>query len=131
MELKEEDHFVKNILCDPHHLGGPLKEGEERIVAAKELFVDANVLVSRCCWRDSEERLEAEYFLGYFETLKEVVDKMKESYMNFLSDRNHLLEVTKIYHHALRREEYEEKRLVNDLGDAYVSLERTQKTLQE
>ena len=44
MELKE-DHFVKNNLCEAHHLGGSLKEGEYNIRAAKEPFVDANALV--------------------------------------------------------------------------------------
>ena len=59
MDLKEEDNFVKNILGEPHQLGGTLKEGEDNIRAANELFVDANSLVSRFYWRDSKEGLEA------------------------------------------------------------------------
>ena len=65
-------------------MGGSLKEGERKIREAKEIFVDVNALVSRCCWRASKEGLEAEYFLGYFETLTEKVGKIKEIYMNFL-----------------------------------------------
>ena len=87
--------------------------------------------MSRFCSRYSEEGLEGEAFLGYFETLKEVVEKIKESYMNFLSCRNHLLEVTKIYHHALIREEDEAEGIGNELEVSNVSLECTQKALQE
>ena len=78
-------------------MGGSLKEGEEKIRAMKEFFVDANALVSRCCWRDSKDILEGRYFLGDFETLKVAVAEMKESYMNFLLDGNHLIKMTKIY----------------------------------
>ena len=75
--------------------------------------------------------MEVEFFLGDFEILKESMDKMNESYMKLLSDRNHLLEVTKIYHHALRREEDEVERIGNELDVAWVSLESTQKDIQE
>ena len=65
------------MLLSAHHLGGSLKEGEEKIKASNEIFVDVNALVSRCHWRASEEGLEVKKLLGYFETLKETVDKMK------------------------------------------------------
>ena len=45
----EEDHFLNNPLCEPHHLVGSLKEGEEKLRVCKEIFVDENALVSRCC----------------------------------------------------------------------------------
>ena len=55
--------------------------------------------------------MEGEYYLGGLETLKESIEKMKERYINTLSDRNHLLEMTDIYHHTLRKEEDEAKRI--------------------
>ena len=120
---------MNNILCEPHHFIGSLKEGEENIIETKELFVDANALVSRCCWRYSEEGLEEKKFLGDFETLTEAVNKLKESYLNLLSNSYHFLEVTKIYHHALKREEDKEERIGNKLEVAYVYLESIQKAL--
>ena len=69
--------------------------------------------------------------MGDFKNLKEALTKMNEIYMNFLSNNNHLLEVTKIYHHALRREEYGVERIGRKLEVAYVSLESTHKDLQE
>ena len=66
------------------------------------------------------------------ETIKEAIDKMKEIYMNLLSDRNHLLELTNIYHHALRKEEdVIEERLGRKLEPAYDSLENTEIALKE
>ena len=59
------------------------------------------------------------------------MENMKEIYMNFPSDRNHVLEVTKIYHHALIRREDEAEMLGNELEVACVYLESTQKDLQE
>ena len=75
--------------------------------------------------------MEAESFLGNFETLKEEVSKIKESDTNLFSYRNNLFEVTKIYHHALKREENEAKILSSELDSTYVSWESTQKALQE
>ena len=69
--------------------------------------------------------------MGDFETLKEAMDKMKEKYKNLISDRNNLLEVKKTHHNAIKREEYEEERLGYELKYAYVSLESTQKDIQE
>ena len=36
--------------CEPHHLGGSLKEGEDNIKEAKEIFLDTNALKLICCW---------------------------------------------------------------------------------
>ena len=75
--------------------------------------------------------MEGEYYLGGLETLKESIEKMKERYINTLSDRNHLLEMTDIYHHTLRKEEDEAKRIGRKLEAAYGSLEGTQRYLKE
>ena len=112
-------------------MGGLLKESEERIIASKDLFVDVNALVPTCLWRASGGELEGEAFLRDLETLKEAIYKMKESYMNMLSDRNHLLEMTNIYHHALRKEEDEVESIGSELEATYGSLESTQRALQE
>ena len=68
--------------------------------------------------------------MGDFENIKQAMEKMKEIYMNLLFDRNDLLEMTKIYHHALRKEEDEAERLGIELEVAYGSLERTRRALQ-
>ena len=66
----EEYHLVKDPLCEPHHLGGSLKEGEEKLRESKELFINSNSLVSNCCWRYQGEDWGKQYFLGEFETLR-------------------------------------------------------------
>ena len=43
----------------------------------------------------------------------------------------HPLEVTKIYHHALRREEDEAKRIGSELEATYVSLGSNEKDIQD
>ena len=70
--------------------------------------------------------------MGDLQTLKEEIVNMNENYMNLLSDRNHLLELTNIYHHALRKEEdVIEERLGRKLEPAYDSLENTEIALKE
>ena len=69
---------MKDPLCKPHHLGGSLKEGEEKPRASKELLVGVDFFMSRCCCKDSEEGMEEKYFMGDFETIKEEVAKTKK-----------------------------------------------------
>ena len=57
-QLLEEDTLVKDILCEPHHLSGPLKEDRENIKAALKNLVDINALVARCCWKASGGEME-------------------------------------------------------------------------
>ena len=53
--------------------------------------VDINALVARCCWKASSGNMEGESFLEECIALKEGMSKMKENYMNLLSDIDHLL----------------------------------------
>ena len=122
---------MEDIPCESHIMSGSLRENQEKYMEALKTFVDANALDSRCHWRASDVDKEKADLLRDLETLKEVLENMKEIYMNFLSDRNHLLELTKIYHHALRREEDEVEMIASELEDACVSLESTQKDIQE
>ena len=51
--------------------------------------------------------------------------------MSLLSDRNHIFELTNIYHHALIKDEDVAKGFGSELEVAYDSLENTQISLQE
>ena len=66
-----------------------------------------------------------------FVALKEAVMKMKDSYMNLLSDRDRLLMVAQMYHCALKKEEEEFERLHRKLEAIYDSLKRIQEVVQE
>ena len=54
-------------------------------------LVDINALVERCCWKDSRGEMEGESFLEECIALKESMAKMKERYMNLLSERYNIL----------------------------------------
>ena len=104
---------MEDILCEPHHLSGPLKEDIEKFMASMNNLADINALVARCCWKASGGEMEGEAFLGKCIVLKEGIDKIKESYVNLLSDRGHLLMVAEMYHSALKKEEEESSRLTH------------------
>ena len=96
---------MEDILGEPHHLSGSLKEDKNNLREAMKTFVDINALVARCCWKASGGEMEGEYFLEEFLALKEGMEKIKENYMNLLSDRDHLLIMAKMYHCAVKKEE--------------------------
>ena len=52
-QLLEEETLVEDILGEPHHLIGSLKEDRKNLRAAMKTFVDINALVERCCWKAS------------------------------------------------------------------------------
>ena len=60
----------------------------------------------------------------------EGISKMKESYVNLLSERDHLLIMAEMYHSALKEEE-EFDRLTHELEITSNSLKSTQRSLQE
>ena len=68
-------------------------------------FVDINALVARCCWKAFGGEMEGEAFMEECIVLKEGMARMKENYMNLLSDRDHLLMMAEMYHSALKKEE--------------------------
>ena len=76
---------------------GSLKEDIENLTSTMNNFVDTNPLVTRCCWTTSVGELEGDAFLEEFITLKEGMVKMKESCMNLIYDREHLLMVDEMY----------------------------------
>ena len=119
-----------DILCEPHHLSGSLKEDRENLMAAMNNIVDINAVVARCCWKASEGEIEGAAFLEECIALKEGMAKMKERY-NLLSDRDHLLMVIEIYHCAVKKEEEESERLTNKLKITSNLLKSTQRSLQE
>ena len=61
--LLEEETLGEDILCEPHHLSGPLKEDRENFMAAMNNLVDIIALVERCCWKASGGEMEEESFL--------------------------------------------------------------------
>ena len=93
-------------------------------------FVDINALVERCCWKDSSGDMEGEAFLEECIALKEGMSKMKQSYMNLIYDREHLLMVAEMYHCAFKRETQEFERLHGKWEATYDSLKRTHESLQ-
>ena len=84
---------MEDILCEPHHLSGSLKEDREKLMTALKNLVDINALVARCCWKASRGEMEGESFLDECIELKEGMDNMKESCVNLLSDRYDLFMV--------------------------------------
>ena len=94
-------------------------------------FVDINALVARCCWKASSGDMEGEAFLEECIALKEGMAKMKERYMNLISDREYLLMVAKMYHSALKKEEEKSENITNKLEITSNLLKSTQRSLQE
>ena len=95
-QLLEKETLVHDLLCEPHHLSGPLKEDREKIKEALKNLVDINALMAKCCWKAYGGEMEGESFPEECIELKEGMSKMKESYMNQLSDRDHLLIMAEI-----------------------------------
>ena len=122
---------MEDIICEPHHLSGPLKEDRENLKAALKNLVDINALVARCCWKASGGEMEGEAFLEECIELKEGMAKMKERYINLLSDRYHLLLMAEMYHCAVKKEEEEVERLTNKLEITNDLLKSTQISLKE
>ena len=60
--------------------------------------------------------------------MKEGMAKMKERYMNLLSDREYLLMVAEMYHSALKKEE---ENITNKLEITNNLLKSTQRSLQD
>ena len=100
----DEGNLMEDILFEPHNLSGLLKEDREKLKEALKNLVDINALVARCCWKDSGGEMEGEAFLEECIALKEGMAKMKESYMNLLSNRDHLLTMTEMYHSVVNKE---------------------------
>ena len=129
--LLEEETFMEDLLYEPHHLSGSLKEDRENLMVAMNNFVDINALVARCCWKASGGEMEGEPSLEECIALKEGMAKMKDSYMNLLSDRDNILMVIEVYHCAIKKEEEELERLTNKLEITNELLKSTQRSLQE
>ena len=100
-QLLEEETLVQDILCETHSLSGSLKEDRENRRASLKNLVDINALVAKCCWKASGGEMEGESLLEECIALKEGMAKMKESYMNLLSDRDHLLTEAYRYYSAI------------------------------
>ena len=75
--------------------------------------------------------MEGESFLEECIALKEGMAKMKESYMNLLSDRYHLLIMAEMYHCAVNKEEDEVERITNKLEITNYLMKSTHRSLKE
>ena len=96
---------MEDILGEPHDLIGSLKEDIKKLREAMKNIVDINSLVTRCCWKYSSGDMEGEDFLEECIALKEGMSKLKERYMNLLSDRYNPLMVAEMYDCAVKKEE--------------------------
>ena len=75
--------------------------------------------------------MEGEAFMEECIAQKEGMDKMKENYMNLLSDMYHLIMMYYMYHGALKKEEEESERLANKLEITSNLLKSIQISLQD
>ena len=62
-QLLEEENLLEDILGEPCHLSGSLKEDRKNLREAMKNFVDLNAFVSRCCWKASGGDMEGEAFM--------------------------------------------------------------------
>ena len=85
--------MVEDNICDSHHLSGPLKEDREKFMASMDNLADINALVARCCWKAFGGEMEGEAFLEECIALKEGMEKMKESYVNLIYERDNIFMV--------------------------------------
>ena len=58
--ILEEENLMEDIVGEPHHLSGSLKEDRKNLREAMKNFVDINALVARCCWKASGGDMEGE-----------------------------------------------------------------------
>ena len=117
-----------NLLSDRDHL---LMVAEMYHCAFKKETKEYKRLHSK--WEATYDSLKRtqEAFLEDCIAVKEGMSKMKESYMNLISDREHLLMVAEMYHCAFERETQESRRLHSKWEATYDSVKRTQEALQE
>ena len=59
--LLEEENLVDNIIFEPHHLSGSLKEDRENLIVSMNNFLDTNTLVTRCCSKASIGELKEKH----------------------------------------------------------------------
>ena len=55
--------LMEEILFEPHHLIGSLKEDREKLMESLNNGGDINGLVARCCWKYYGGEMEGETFL--------------------------------------------------------------------
>jgi len=74
------------------------------IMVAIKHYDDTHALVTDCCWRYpwTHERLGEEPSLANFQELRGAMVVIKSNYLHFLSDRDDLLMLDKMYHGAVK-----------------------------
>ena len=94
---------------------------------------DMHALVVGYCWRASMAHDSSDKGLSIddFHTLMERVTVMMADYQQLLMDRDYLLEVSEMYHRALREKDIEVDQLTHELASTRGFLEGEQTTLQE
>jgi hypothetical protein len=126
-------HDVDVCSCESHHLTGPLKVREDKIVVAMRHLDDTHTLVDDFCWRATmaQDSLGGDLSLAGFISLKEAMVVTRSNYLHLLADKDYLLAVGGVYQGALEGEEHEVDRLTRELVNTQDSLESTQIVLQK
>jgi hypothetical protein len=121
--------------CDQesHYLAEQLRVNEDMIMAATRRIDDTHVLVVDCCWRASwaHDISDEGSAMDDFHTLRERMTMTRGDHQQLLMERDYLLEVSEMYHRALREQELEVDKLTHELESTQGFLRGTQTSLQE
>ena len=102
-----------------------MKVTKYKIIAALSHFDNIYEMVEKHFWREQVERkqkgLQEEF--SHLHEIKERMKTMKSNYLHLLSDRDHLLNLTKIYSEVLRKKEEKVDTLSCDLTNTKDILE--------
>jgi hypothetical protein len=121
--------------CDQesHHLAAQLRVSDDMLMASTRRSEDMHTWVTDYSWRASvaHDSLDGGFAMDDFHILRERVSMMRTDYQQLLTDRDYLLRIGEMYHEALREQELEVDRLIQELESTRGFLRGTQTALQE
>ena len=57
-EPLEGENLVEDLICEPPHLSGSIKDDRDNLMESMNNFVYTNALATICCWKASVRELE-------------------------------------------------------------------------